>query len=170
MKLIKYIIVLNFLFGTHYYIGDSMSIEDQNKEFNICYGDYPNETFKFADWSLWHTIYFGVLNMVEFGLWCGPSLAILCGVQLYRICKRLPPRGNVDTIVLALGVVMVGLTLFGHTAGETARLWIFLIPFVCFSGARCLATMKADSTLPVSAVITLQLGTVMIIKSFQDFF
>ena len=133
-------------------------------------GISAHQTFKFADWGLLHTIYFGALNMVEFGLWCGPSLAILCGVQLYRICKRLPPRENVDTIVLALGVVMVGLALFGHTAGETARLWIFLIPFVCFSGARCLVTMKADSMLPVLSVITLQLGTVMIIKSFQDFF
>ena len=51
MKLIQYIIILNFLFGTHYYIGDSMSIEDQNKEFDICYGYYPNETFKFADFN-----------------------------------------------------------------------------------------------------------------------
>ena len=51
MQLIKYIFVLNFLFGTHYYIGDTMSIEDQNKEFDICYGHYPNETFKFSDFN-----------------------------------------------------------------------------------------------------------------------
>ena len=32
-----------------YEIGDIMSEEDQNIEYDICYGDYPEEVFKFAD-------------------------------------------------------------------------------------------------------------------------
>ena len=32
-----------------YEIGDTMSEEDQNIEYDICYGDYPEEVFKFAD-------------------------------------------------------------------------------------------------------------------------
>ena len=49
MKLIQYIIIINFLFATTYDIGETMSIEDQNQEFDICYGQYPSETFKFSD-------------------------------------------------------------------------------------------------------------------------
>ena len=49
MKLIQYIIIINFLFATTYDIGETMSIEDQNLEFDFCYGQYPSETFKFAD-------------------------------------------------------------------------------------------------------------------------
>ena len=32
-----------------YEIGDTMSEEDQNIEYDICYGDYPEEVFKFAN-------------------------------------------------------------------------------------------------------------------------
>jgi len=51
MKLIHYIMIINFLFATAYDVGETMSIEDQNQNFNICYGDYPDETFKFADFN-----------------------------------------------------------------------------------------------------------------------
>ena len=32
-----------------YDVGDVMSISDQNTEFDVCYGDYESNTFKFAD-------------------------------------------------------------------------------------------------------------------------
>ena len=46
-----YTIIITFLFGTYYEIGDTMSLDDQNKEFDICYGSYPNDTFKFSDFN-----------------------------------------------------------------------------------------------------------------------
>ena len=39
---------VSLLFSS-YQIGDTMSEEDQNIEYDICYGEYPEEVFKFAD-------------------------------------------------------------------------------------------------------------------------
>jgi len=49
-KFVLFFINLNvsILLGA-YEIGDTMSEEDQNIEYDICYGDYPEEVFKFAD-------------------------------------------------------------------------------------------------------------------------
>ena len=51
MKIILFTFFINLLFGVCYEIGETMSLEDQNKEFDYCYGDYPYETFKFADFN-----------------------------------------------------------------------------------------------------------------------
>ena len=32
-----------------YDVGETMSLTDQNTEFDVCYGDYENNTFSFAD-------------------------------------------------------------------------------------------------------------------------
>ena len=37
------------LLFSFYQIGDTMSDEDQNIEYDICYGEYTEEVFKFAD-------------------------------------------------------------------------------------------------------------------------
>ena len=37
------------LLFSFYQIGDAMSDEDQNIEYDICYGEYIEEVFKFAD-------------------------------------------------------------------------------------------------------------------------
>ncbi len=34
---------------THYLVGETISIEDQQMEHDVCYGEYPNDTFRFAD-------------------------------------------------------------------------------------------------------------------------
>ena len=42
-------IILNFLFSDYYNVGDTVSLHDQNLQFPICYGEYPNNVFKLAD-------------------------------------------------------------------------------------------------------------------------
>ena len=44
-----YILFSSFLFSECYEIGETMNLEDQNTQFDICYGNYPHETFKFSD-------------------------------------------------------------------------------------------------------------------------
>ena len=34
-----------------YNVGDVICLEEQNMEFDICYGDYPTETFKLSDFQ-----------------------------------------------------------------------------------------------------------------------
>ena len=51
MKIILFTSFFNLLFGICYEIGETMSLDDQSKEFDYCYGDYPYETLKFADFN-----------------------------------------------------------------------------------------------------------------------
>ena len=44
-----YIILFNLLFADYYNVGDTVSLYDQNLQFPICYGEYPNNVFKLVD-------------------------------------------------------------------------------------------------------------------------
>ena len=54
MLLLICILSLNLLFSDYYNVGQTVSLQDQNLEFPICYGEYPNNVFKLADnnWEL----------------------------------------------------------------------------------------------------------------------
>tara|TARA_B100000953_G_scaffold159327_1_gene131657 strand:+ start:182 stop:394 length:213 start_codon:yes stop_codon:yes gene_type:complete len=47
-NIILLIITCSFSFS-NYEIGDTMTIADQYFEYDVCYGEYPEEVFKFAD-------------------------------------------------------------------------------------------------------------------------
>ena len=49
--MILFLLSFSLILSEYYEIGSIMSIEDQNQEFDICYGDYQNETFKFSDFN-----------------------------------------------------------------------------------------------------------------------
>ena len=36
---------------SYYQVGDTISMEDQLYPLNVCYGDYPNDTLKLADFN-----------------------------------------------------------------------------------------------------------------------
>lgn len=132
------------------------------------FGMAAHQAFKFPQWGFGHTLYFGALNLVEFALWCGPALALLCAAQLFRSCRSWPPAAMADLLVLALAVALAGLVLFGRTAAETARLWLFLLPLAAVAGARLLGEIAPGRG--AGFLIALQLATVLAIKKFQDLF
>ena len=132
------------------------------------FGMAAHQAFKFPQWGFGHTLYFGPLNLVEFALWCGPALALLCAAQLYRSCRSWPPTALADLLVLALAVALAGLLLFGRTAAETARLWLFLLPLVAVAGARFLGEIAPGRG--AGFLLMLQLVTVLVLKKFQDLF
>ena len=132
------------------------------------FGMAAHQAFKFPQWGFGHTLYFGALNLVEFALWCGPALALLCAAQLYRSCRSWPPTALADLLVLALAVALAGLVLFGRTAAETARLWLFLLPLVAVAGARFLGEIAPGRG--AGFLLMLQLVTVLVVKKFQDLF
>jgi hypothetical protein len=47
-KIILFIIICSFSFS-NYEIGDTMTVADQYIDYDVCYGEYPEEFFKFAD-------------------------------------------------------------------------------------------------------------------------
>ena len=132
------------------------------------FGMAAHQAFKFPQWGFGHTLYFGALNLVEFALWCGPALALLCAAQLHRACRSWPPGTMADLLVLALAIALAGLVLFGRTAAETARLWLFLLPLVAIAGARYLGEIAPGRG--AGFLLMLQLVTVLVLKKFQDLF
>ena len=59
------------------------------------------------------------VNVVEFLLWMGPLIVIF--VSAVRASRK--------TLLVFL-LLFGGLLLFGKAAGEVARLWLFVMPFV----------------------------------------
>ena len=68
---------------------------------------------------------------------------------------------------MSLAAILLGLVVVGGTAGETARLWIFLVPLATISAARTLRRMAPGS---LSWVVGLQLVLIVVMKARQDFF
>lgn len=128
-----------------------------------------HEAAKVARWGVAERCYWAGLNLVEFALWCGPPLALLCAADLRRTLSRVVAgsRDLEEGLVLSLAAILLGLAVVGGTAGETARLWIFLVPLVTISAARTLRRM-APGSLPW--VVGLQLALIIAMKARQDFF
>ena len=132
-----------------------------------------HQHFKGVQWGVGQILYCALLNLVEFGVWCGLPLVLLCAAQLRAVWSRRGGWnwGAEEAWALALVLTLGGLALFGRTAGETARLWIFLLPLVLVAAAQCLARMVAPvRERAVVLVVVLQLVTVVVLKRCQDFF
>lgn len=109
--------------------------------------------------------YFGGLNLLEFGVWLGAPLAVLWAARVAGgVGRRIPARE------LVLPATVLLLAFGARTQGETARLWLFLVPLVCLAVARGL-----DELGPVVGArlflltAALQLVTVLVIKANLDF-
>ena len=128
-----------------------------------------HESAKVPQWGVVERFYYAGLNLVEFALWCGPPLALLCAADLCRTLSRVATgsRDLEEGLVMSLAAILLGLVVVGGTAGETARLWIFLVPLATISAARTLRRM-APGSLPW--VVGLQFVLIVVMKARQDFF
>ena len=132
-----------------------------------------------ADWKAWEytlgtVLRFGLTNIAEFSAWIGLPLAIMffvcLSVAVYQLINR---RFNTSTIyTAALTGIFIFLLAFGKTKGETARLWIFLVPFICISTANFIQTRSWSSRsklLFFIMVLLLEFGTTYFTLHYQDF-
>lgn len=117
--------------------------------------------------------YWAALNTIEFAVWLGLPLVVLGALSVsaaVNAARRRRPVAGAGALALALAAVLGALAWAGGTKGETARLWLFLVPVVCLLAAHQLATRwGAIKPRLIWAVVLLQLGTVYFVKVRQDF-
>lgn len=130
-----------------------------------------HEYFKVVRWDAGRVLYCALLNTLEFAVWCGPAVGVLVVSELRKGGWRAWQGTGTEVLALALVGVLAGLALFGRTAGETARLWIFLVPLVVGTAAGPLGRLEEGLRVKaVGLVVVLQLVTILVLKRFQDFF
>jgi hypothetical protein len=116
----------------------------------------------------------GVTDVIEFSVWIGMPLTIL-----FLACIGLSFRkitiGKSDIFSLYNGLIaaiFLFMLAFGKTKAETARLWLFLVPFICLSVAKFIAERpwsKRDQTLFTCLILLLEIGTTFLTLHYQDF-
>lgn len=111
----------------------------------------------------------------EFFVYLGIPLAILLctaiGLAIYQVLIRR--RVDMTSLLsFTFAGTLGGLLLFGKTDSETARLWMFLIPFICLIAAAFVherAWTARSRIVFVLYILLLQFGTVYFTLRHQDF-
>ena len=118
-------------------------------------------------------IYCAFIDSIEYILWLGLPLALLLLCNWVRSATQTAKGCLSAHFCLSIGLlaVFVALAFFGKTKGETARLWLFLVPYICLLVsdeiyARFRPRWRAWI---VFLVIGLQFVTVYLTKLHQDF-
>lgn len=131
-----------------------------------------------AAWKGWEggafqTFYFAWMNLLEFGLWIGVPLSLLAAARIRRAVRQVcaDDRRGLVAPALALAAMAGYVAFFGQAKGETARLWLFFVPFASALAADELVASWADADgLATFAWLALQWATVVLTKAGQDFF
>lgn len=117
----------------------------------------------------------GITDVVEFSVWIGLPLTILffmciC-VSIHQLFVIRSP--NVASFYnAALVGIFIFLLAFGKTKAETARLWLFLVPFICISVANFINRQSWTSrskTVCTIMILLLEFGTTYFTLHYQDF-
>jgi len=116
----------------------------------------------------------GFTNIIEFSLWVGIPLAILFTLGFYDSLRQFKiQKPDIPSILnLLLVGLFVFLLVFGKTKAEVARLWLFLVPFICISAANFIQRQRwsyRDKRIFMLAALILEVGTTYFILHYQDF-
>lgn len=116
----------------------------------------------------------GFTNLTEFTVWIGLPIALLFLLSLYHTIRQLILRKPDISLPynLILVAMFIFLLVFGKTKAEVARLWLFLVPFICLSVAYFMN--KQAWTTPskfslIVFVLFLQMGTTLFTLQYQDY-
>lgn len=132
-----------------------------------------HQAWKEIDWTLGTSTYYGALNLIEWALWLGLPVTILFLLSVtHSLGQPRLWRADLDrALPAAVLAVTLLLAFFGRTAGEVARLWLLLTPFLCLAAASQLARAGADDQRKLYFLTaSLQLVTLLLIKIHQDFY
>jgi len=98
------------------------------------------------------------------------GLMLIYGIRSFK--KLLTGDSDISLIMgAATPILFFALAFLGRTAGETARLWIFLTPLtVIFSAKEIVNTFRERTWNTVTFLILMQMITAFSIKMWQDFY
>ncbi|NJN82137.1 MAG: hypothetical protein HC802_07580 [Caldilineaceae bacterium] len=131
-----------------------------------------HQSWKGWDNNLLDVAYYAGLNLIEYAFWIGAPLTILAALAWWRAAEQVQflPWRLIVSQALILAAVICALAIFGRTKAEVARLWLFLLPYVCLVAAYELGARFAVRTNHVLyLVLLLQIGTTYLLKLNQDF-
>ncbi len=122
--------------------------------------------------SLSDTLYGIWLNNISTAAWMGFPLYLIFLIGAVGV---FPPivRGNATPRQVLLGAfvaMFVALNLFGQTAGEVARLWIFMAPMMCMLAVPVVKSLFKKESTGVLFLLVLQMAVMIATFKFQDFF
>jgi hypothetical protein len=125
-----------------------------------------------VSWDVSHRVYFGILNVVEYAAWIGLPLALLvllAAIGALRDAAR-GDRGSLAVHGTALAATVAFLAFFGKTAGETARLWMFVTPMALSIAAGWLWRQPERCATRIAVLVAaLQVLISYATKLFMDF-
>ena len=107
-----------------------------------------------------------LINNSDFALGIGPALLILSLIGIVYIV--FSSEQKLKWLAWSLLLTFIVLNLVGQTRSETARLWMYLIPFFSLFAANLLLKWYGKWT--VYALILMQLLTTILILSYQGFY
>jgi hypothetical protein len=84
-------------------------------------------------------------NPVDFLTFLGAGVSVLLMLSVVRMAPAIKAWRSWDPMTLGLGVTILGLFLLnlsGANSGETARLWVFLMPGVAMLGVAATGRLK----------------------------
>ena len=119
------------------------------------------------------TLYFAWMNLIEFILWVGIPVAALTFGRVRRAVQDLSAGVTTRFGMAALATLLAFsyLVFFGQSKGETARLWLFIVPIFCaLSADEIRVRWRASAPAVAAVVLLLQWLTVILTKTGQDFF
>ena len=129
-----------------------------------------HQAWKVEAWSGGMRLYFAVLNLIEFALWCGIPVALLAAADLWRSMRHW--SGWTVGLGLSRGLllILVFLGVVGKTAAESGRLWLFLVPLVLVAAGRHLHRLSGKQVGRAAMVLALlQFFSIVVLKTRQDF-
>ena len=143
----------------------------------VRYADAIKHHIKWKEWQygFGNLLRAGLTASTEFFVWLGIPLTILLFVAIGLALYQTLIRRTADTtslFSLALFGTFILLLLFGKTRAESARLWLFLVPFVCLIAANFIhqrAWTARSKIFFAVYILLLEFGTVYLILRHMDF-
>ncbi len=129
-----------------------------------------HQAWKVDAWSGGMRLYFALLNLIEFTLWCGIPLALLAAADLFRGMRRWTTWTTGLGLSRGLLLILVVLGTVGKTAAESGRLWLFLVPLALLAAGRHLHRLCGSQVGRATMVLALlQFISIVVLKTRQDF-
>lgn len=164
--------IIFYLLGMFLFLGILFATLNFDPLKSFQYSMSIHQSWKIENWTLSISALFGFLGLLEFAIWSGMPSVLLA---VYAVGKSSTWSFSSDEISFQIlwpfTIFLLALAFLGKTAGETARLWLFLVPFITFQASVGLSVAFGRHVwLTVYAVTFLQLVNTFGIKMWQDFY